>query len=228
MTSLLPLTRRWRREPVTTRPAITHTDTPSPPGDSAEPFPVCTRSLGLLLVTCGVLGFAAAAVLTVEKFLLLTNPFYTPSCSVNATFSCGSVMTSPQAEVFGFPNPLLGIAGFTVVATTGAVLLAGGRMAGWYWTGLQVGVTAGVVFVHWLMVQSVYVIGALCPYCMVVWAVTIPTFYYVTLRNLAPLEPRLSGPARTVVGFVLRQHASVLAIWMLGVTAGIVSGVLIG
>ena len=29
------------------------------------------------------------------------------------------------------------------------------------------------MFVHWLIFQSLYRIGALCPYCMVVWAVTI-------------------------------------------------------
>ena len=37
----------------------------------------------------------------------------------------------------------------------------------------------------WLVFQSLYRIGALCPYCMVVWVVVIPTFWYVTLRNLA-------------------------------------------
>lgn len=26
---------------------------------------------------------------------------------------------------------------------------------------------------HWLIFQSLYRIGALCPYCMVVWAVTL-------------------------------------------------------
>jgi len=126
------------------------------------------RGLAVLLLVGGLVGFAAAFVLAVEKFRVLTNPFYVPSCSVNATVDCGSVMTSPQAEVFGFPNPLLGIAGFAVVAATGAALLAGARLAGWYWAGLQAGVTAGVVFVHWLIGQSVLVIGALCPYCMVV------------------------------------------------------------
>ncbi len=35
--------------------------------------------------------------------------------------SCGSVMTTPQASLLGFPNPLLGIAGFTVVVVTGVL-----------------------------------------------------------------------------------------------------------
>ena len=29
------------------------------------------------------------------------------------------------------------------------------------------------MFVHWLIFQSLYVIGALCPYCMIVWVITI-------------------------------------------------------
>ena len=45
--------------------------------------------------------------------------------------------------------------------------------------------TAALGLVAWLVFQSLYRIGALCPYCMVVWVVVIPTFWYVTLRNLA-------------------------------------------
>lgn len=164
--------------------------------------------IGGILLACGLVGFGAAFVLIVERFLLLSDPFYTPSCSVSVRFNCGSVMTSSQAELFGFPNPLLGVAGFAVVATTGAALLAGARFARWYWIGLQVAATAAVVFVHWLMVQSIFVIGALCPYCMVVWAVTILIFY-VTLCQLAH---RPTAGARTQ--FLLRYHSALVASWL--------------
>lgn len=166
-------------------------------------------TMGIILLVGGLIGFGAAFVLIVEKFLLLSNPFYTPSCSVSARFNCGSVMTSSQAELLGFPNPLLGVAGFAVVATTGAGLLAGARFARWYWAGLQLVATAAVVFVHWLMVQSIFVIGALCPYCMVVWAVTIPIFAYVTLHQLT--HRRNPGP-RT--GFLVRYHSTLVATWL--------------
>jgi uncharacterized membrane protein len=151
------------------------------PGERPDPFP---RLLPWLLLLGGLIGLAASAVLTVEKIAILRDPAYVPSCSVNPVLSCGSVMTKPQAEAFGFPNPLLGIAGFAVVATVGAALLAGATFRRWFWLGLQVGVTFGAGFVHWLIFQSIYRIGALCPYCMVVWAVTIPIFWYVTLHNL--------------------------------------------
>lgn len=145
--------------------------------------PRLDRALAWLLLVGGAVGFAAAFVLAVERGALLADPGYTPSCSLNPVLSCGSVMQTEQAAVFGFPNPLLGVAAFPVVAATGAALLGGARMARWYWLGLQAGVTFGVVFVGWLIFQSLYRIGALCPYCMVVWAVMLPLFWYVTLRN---------------------------------------------
>ena len=35
----------------------------------------------------------------------------------------------------------------------------------------------------WLIGQSIFVLGTLCPWCMLVWLVTIPLFWVVTLRN---------------------------------------------
>lgn len=141
------------------------------------------RRLGWLLLVGGLVGAVAAFTLVVERIKLLADPSYVPSCSFNPVLSCGSVMQTDQASVFGFSNPLIGLAAFPVVAAVGAAVLAGARLPRWYWAGLQVGVTFGIVFVGWLVVQSIYVIGALCPYCMVVWAVMIPIAWHVTLRN---------------------------------------------
>jgi uncharacterized membrane protein len=173
------------------------------------------------LLVGGGLGLAAALVLTVEKIALIADPNYRPSCSINPVLSCGSVMTTAQASAFGIPNSLIGIAGFAVVAATGAGLLAGARFAGWYWAGLQVGVLFGVGFVHWLIGQSLYRIGALCPYCMVVWAVTVPIAWYVTLRNLAAVRDRLPVPARAAVAGLTGAHGILLTGWFL-LVAGLI------
>ncbi|WP_243395372.1 vitamin K epoxide reductase family protein [Nocardioides currus] len=122
-------------------------------------------------------------VLLAEKIALLTDDTYVPSCSINPVLNCGSIMRTAQAEAFGFPNPIIGVAAFPVVATVGAALLAGAAMTSWFWRGLQAGVTFGIGFVLWLVFQSLYRIDALCPYCMAVWAVTWPVFLYVTMRN---------------------------------------------
>ncbi|WP_020389649.1 vitamin K epoxide reductase family protein [Kribbella catacumbae] len=180
------------------------------PSAAAGPFP---RLLPWLLLIGGAIGLLAAAVLTVEKIAILRDPAYVPSCSINPVLSCGSVMTKPQAEAFGFPNPLLGIAGFAIVATIGAALLAGAGFHRWFWLGLQAGALFGVVFVHWLIFQSLYRIQALCPYCMAVWAVTIPIFWYVTLHNLNRPDLHLPRIAQRGAAAATPYHAIVLTAW---------------
>ena len=176
------------------------------------------RGLSTLLAIAGAVGFVAAFVLAVERIALLEDPDYVPTCSFNPILSCGSVMQTWQAEAFGFPNPLIGIAAFAGVTTVGVVLLIGASLPRWFWLGLDAGALFGVVFVHWLIVQSLYSIGALCPYCMVVWVVTIPIFWYVTVHNLQ--AGHLPAPA-SLRRSVVRNRGLVLAAWYL-VVAGLV------
>lgn len=97
-----------------------------------------------------------------------------PSCSINPVLSCGSEMMAPQASVPGFPDSLIGVVGFMVIVVSGVLAVAHVRLPRWYWTGLAAGTLLGTGFIHWLIYQSLYRIGALCPYCMVIWAITIP------------------------------------------------------
>jgi uncharacterized membrane protein len=157
---------------------------PTEPGTATRP-PVRRLSAVWVLIA-GVLGLAAAVTLTVEKIELLIDPEYVPSCSLNPVLSCGSVMVTPQASAFGFPNSLLGIIAFTVVLVTGVLAVTGVTLPRWYWLGLAAGTVLGTAFVHWLIFQSLYRIGALCPYCMVVWAVTIPLLVVVSSIALQP------------------------------------------
>ncbi len=63
-------------------------------------------------------------------------------------------------------------------------------------SGLAAGTLLGTVFVHWLIFQSLYRIGALCPYCMVVWAVTIPLL--VVVASIALQPPQANAVARVL------------------------------
>jgi uncharacterized membrane protein len=98
---------------------------------------------------------------------------------------CGANLESWQGSVFGFPHPLLGVGGFVAPIAVGVALLAGARFARWFWVAFHVGLAGALAFVIWLISQSIFVIGTLCPWCMVVWSVTIPLFLAVTFRNLA-------------------------------------------
>jgi uncharacterized membrane protein len=93
---------------------------------------VSGRTQGWLYVVAGAVGPAAPAVLTLKEITTLRDPGYVPTCSLNPVISCGSMMGSSQAEVFGFPNPLLGIAAFAVVVCVGAARLAGFVPPPWF------------------------------------------------------------------------------------------------
>lgn len=138
----------------------------------------------LVLVLASSIGLAASFILTLEKFSLLKNPVAVLSCDLNPIVSCGSVIQSKQAEAFGFANPLIGLIGFAVIITIGMGILAGAKYKRWFWLGLESGAVLGVLFSHWLVYQSIFVIQALCPFCIVVWAVVIALLLLVTRFNL--------------------------------------------
>ncbi|KKE99004.1 vitamin K epoxide reductase family protein [Mycolicibacterium obuense] len=195
------------------------TVTASGPVEQADPSPaggpggvdVSRRSAWWVLIA-GVIGLTSALTLTIEKIEILINPAYVPSCSINPVLSCGSVMITPQASVFGFPNPLLGIVGFAVVVVTGVLAVARVSLPRWYWAGLAAGALLGTVFVHWLIFQSLYRIGALCPYCMVVWSVTIPLLVVAT--SIAA-QPQRS--ANALVRGLYTWRWSLVALWFTAV-----------
>jgi uncharacterized membrane protein len=166
------------------------------------------------VLIAGVIGLVASMMLTVEKIDILLNPSYVPSCNINPIVSCGSVMVTPQASILGFPNPLLGLVGFTVVTVTGVLAVTKVPLPQWYWAGLTVGVLIGAAFVHWLIFQSLYRIGALCPYCMVVWVVTVSLLVVVASITFRPaLQRRESGLASVLY----RWRWSIATLWFTAV-----------
>jgi uncharacterized membrane protein len=142
-------------------------------------------ALAVFLIVTGALGWWAAFQLTLDKFALLLDPDAALSCNFSPLVQCGKNLDSWQGEVFGFPNPLLGLGGFVAPIAVGVALLAGARFARWFWIAFNVGLAGALAFVIWLISQSIYVLNTLCPWCMLVWAVTIPLFWVVTLRNAA-------------------------------------------
>jgi uncharacterized membrane protein len=167
---------------------------------------------GISLAVLALLGLAAAFTLSVDRVRLLVDPDYVPSCNFNPILSCGSVMTTDQAQVFGFPNPFLGLIGFAIILTVGVVLAAGVRLPAPFLLGAATGSLLGLAFVHWLIFQSLYRIGALCPWCMVVWTVTMPIALWFSLAA----ADRVGGPTgRRTARAIWEWRFTVLAVWYL-------------
>ena len=163
--------------------------------------------LAILLLIGGTIGWIVAFALTLEKFQLLESPDAALSCDYSVLVQCGANLASWQGSVFGFPNPILGLTGWVAPIVVGAALLARARFDRWFWLLFNLGIAAAMAFVIWLISQSIFVLGTLCPWCMVTWAVTIPVFWAVTLRNLAagtiPVPGSVRRAARTLNGWIV-------------------------
>jgi len=124
-------------------------------------------------------------------------------------------MQTSQASVLGFANSLMGVAAFAALTAVGFSILAGATFKKWFWLGLLAGATLGVAFVLWLVFESLYRIGSLCPYCMVVWSSMIPIFWYLFLFNLREgyLGNRLLQ--NRVARFVLQHHVDLIILWFI-------------
>lgn len=172
------------------------------------------RGFGLFTITTGFIAWVAAGILVLERIELYKNPDYVTSCDVNPWISCGTVMKTEQAGIFGFPNPFFGIVCFAVVVTIGFTLLAGAtKLQRWFWICFQLGITAALGLVIWFWHQALYEINALCLYCMVVWTMVIPLFVFTTGRNV------LNGviPASEGVKKLFREWSWIITaiLWLL-------------
>lgn len=169
-----------------------------------------SAALPYLLIAAGIIGVLASFALTYDKIQVLQNPDYSPPCNINPVLSCGSVMKTEQASFLGVPNTIFGLMAFTALTTFGFLLAAGARLQRWIWQAAQAAATLGVIFMHYLFFQAVYRINAICPWCFVVWMITIPVFWYITIYNLREghlrLPPKLSH-------FIQNHHAHILLVW---------------
>ncbi len=164
------------------------------------------RILPFFLILAGAIGFWASWELTVAKIQTLEDPGASLGCDFSILVQCGANLGSWQGSVFGFPNPLLGLGGFVAPIAVGVAMLAGAKFARWFWISFNIGIAGALAFVCWLIYQSIFNLGTLCPWCMVVWSVTIPLFWIVTLRNLStgtiPLPGRAKKFFATAYGWV--------------------------
>ena len=162
--------------------------------------------LGIILAVASVVGFFAAFRLTVDKVGTYTAPDSAPSCNVSVLVQCGKNLRSWQGSLFGFPNPLLGIGGWMALLVIAVLIISGVSFARWFWIAINVGLTGALALVIWLMIESIFVLGTLCPWCIATWSVVIPCFWLITFYTLKAGHIPVSGGMRTAAaaayGFV--------------------------
>src|SRR6218665_1090836 len=120
-----------------------------------------TRVFALFLVIFGALGLLAAFALSNKKNALPKNPTAPLGCNIGVLVKCSTNLDSWQGSVFGFANSFIGLMAWPVVITIGVALLGGVHFPRWFWAGLNVGALGALVFVGWLIYQSIFSLDVL-------------------------------------------------------------------
>ncbi|MBM3689771.1 MAG: vitamin K epoxide reductase family protein [Actinobacteria bacterium] len=175
------------------------------------------------MLVSSVLGLIAALVLSVDAIMLAADPNAALSCNVSETISCAKVGITWQANLLGWPNAFLGLIAEPVVITVAVAGLGGVRFPRWFMNTAMVFYSVGLVFAYWLFYEAYFVIGALCPWCLLVTVTTTTVFMSLMRVNLADNTFRLSERAFDRVQFLLRIGADVwLTILLIAVMAAMV------
>ena len=183
------------------------------PGDSIEPasrpeLPVPTaadRQHGgayLEMLLSSLLGLVASLVLSIDAVRLAEDPLADLSCNISSTISCAKVGLTWQANLLGFPNAFLGLIAEPVVITLAVAALGGVRFPRWFMISAQAVYTIGLAFAYWLFYQAYFVIGAMCPWCMLITVTTTLVFASMTRVNI--LEGNLGAGTKRLLERPLR------------------------
>lgn len=138
------------------------------------------RGVAIFWIVAGMLGWVVSFLLYHEYIGQLTGGDALITCDISPIVTCGPNLLSPGGNLLGFSNSIIGIVLFLGPVFAGVSALASrGGMRDGYWRVYAVFVAGAFVFVHVLAYRSVFEYGSLCPWCMVIWLVTIPLFWTV-------------------------------------------------
>jgi uncharacterized membrane protein len=126
------------------------------------------------------LSLIASLVLSIDEIMLASNPGGKLACDINAVVSCGKVAKSWQANLLGFPNSFLGLMLEPIIITVAIAGLGLVTFPRLFMRVAHIGYGLGLLFALWLLSQSLFVIHALCPWCLLVTISTVTVFSTIT------------------------------------------------
>lgn len=165
--------------------------------------------LSIVMLVSGIAGmFASLELILAEKNLLL-HPNAQLICDINPVIGCGTFLQSAANTLFfGVSNAVFGLAFFAGITALGLVAISGGRLGTWLWQLLDIAMLGAFLWLLWFWHTAFFVEKGLCPYCMVVWAVTIPLIFIVIGRSAEAGYFPAPQPLRRIL-FTGRWYATV-------------------
>jgi uncharacterized membrane protein len=140
--------------------------------------------LAYIIIISGCFGLFAAFTLLTNRIEIYKNPSFVPPCNINPLLDCGKVMTSKWASLFGFPNTIVGLVEYPLAIFTGLIILVNkvnNKKLLWICN-----ILAGLgLIMNWVLLYiSAYLIGSLCPWCLLSGAATSNVFFALLAHNL--------------------------------------------
>ena len=200
------------------------TDLRDDPAELSEAHDTRVRHLGtwIEVLASSLLGMVASLVLAVDAVILAADPTADLSCNLSDKISCGTVGSSWQASLLGFPNAFLGLLAEPVITTIAVASLSRVRFPRWFMLAAQVVSSIGFLFAYWLFYQAYFVIGALCPWCLLITVTTTLIFFSFTRINV--LDGNFGPRLQERMGRMFRVYHldTVAAILVIAVLAAMV------
>jgi uncharacterized membrane protein len=131
-----------------------------------------------------IFSLLAAFVLSIDAITLAKNPNAVFSCDINAIISCGIVAKTSFVSLFGFPNSFLGLISAPVVITVAVAGLAGIKFPRWFMFVAQIIYSIGFLFAYYLFFIGLFVVQAICPWCLLVTLATTFVWFSITRYNI--------------------------------------------
>lgn len=138
----------------------------------------------ITIFIASLISFIVALVIVYEKVGQLLDSSHSLTCSVNSLVTCAPVMAAWQSSLLGIPNPIYGIVCFAILCIIAffAIFI---KLPKWVWLCTLIGVTSGFVLVVWFVIQSLFVIVAVCIYCTTIWFMMIVIFWLIFSITIA-------------------------------------------
>ena len=144
----------------------------------------------LIMLVASAAALGASFVLAADTLQLARHPENALGCDVNSVVSCSAVAQSWQAEIIkigglSYPNAFFGIAAESVFVTIAVIGMVKVVVPRWFAICTWLGGLAALAYAYWLFSQSMFVIHALCPWCMVLMFSTTIQFMALSHATVA-------------------------------------------
>ena len=171
----------------------------------------------LIMLLASAVALLVSFILSADTLKMARNPGQKLNCDVNAVLSC-SRWPNPaggdrEVRRIELPNAFFGIAAESVFVTIAVIGLAKVAVPRWFALCTWLGGLAALAYSYWLTTQSLFVINAMCPWCLVLMFSTTVQFMALSHATVA-VQDMPSGHAGLRKYYRLNFDLMVDVVWI--------------